>query len=253
MGKLDDRVALITGATRGMGRAMAELFAAEGAAVVLNGRDEEAGREVVSSITGKGGRAQFIQADISTIEANELLIEKSIESYGQLDIMVSNAGMLGLGSVTEVTLERWKNTLDTNLNALFYLLRSGIPKMNESGGSIVVVGSVAAHKGFPNHAAYCASKGAVESLVRQTAVDYAPSIRINLIQPGPVETRLYKDSAVAFPNPDTILDEVPESLPMKRVGVPADIAKLALFLASDESSWMTGSVVTIDGGSSAAG
>jgi NAD(P)-dependent dehydrogenase (short-subunit alcohol dehydrogenase family) len=253
MGKLDGKVALITGSTRGMGRAMAELFAAEGAAVIVNGRDQSAGGEVTGSISDNGGKAKFIQSDISTFKENERLVEKTVEMYGQLDIMVSNAGMLGLGSVTDVSMEVWNNTLNTNLNALFYLLRTGIPKMGKTGGNIVVVGSIAAHKGFPNHAAYCASKGGVESLVKQVAVDYAPSIRINLIQPGPVETRLYKDSAAAFPNPDTILDEVPGSLPMKKVGRPADVARLALFLASDDSSWMTGSVVTIDGGASAAG
>ena len=146
----------------------------------------------------------------------------------------------------------WHQTLDTNLNSVFYLLRTAIPVMqkNKTTSSIIVTGSIAAHKGFPNHAAYCASKGAVEALVRQAAVDYAPKIRINLIQPGPVETKLYNDSADAFPNPDTILDEVPDSLPMKRVGAPEDVAKAALFLASSDSSWVTGSVFTIDGGAS---
>ncbi|MEX0994270.1 MAG: SDR family oxidoreductase [Balneolaceae bacterium] len=253
MGKLEDKVALITGATQGMGRAMAELFAAEGARIIVNGRDKTRGREVVETITGNGGEAYFISADVRKFNENQRLINETMDRLGQLDIMVLNAGSLGLGSITDISMETWHDTLNTNLNAVFYLLRTGLPKMAENGGSIVVTGSIAARKGFPKHAAYCASKGAVESLVKQVAVDYAPGIRINLLRPGPVETRLYKDSARAFPNPDTVLDEVPDSLPMKRIGSPDDIAKLALFLVSEDSSWMTGSVLTIDGGASAAG
>ncbi len=255
MGKLDDKVAIITGATRGMGRATAELFAKEGAKVVVNGRNNQLGKEVVKIISQQGGSAIFIPADIRKPEANNQLVEKTIEEFGRLDILIPNAGILGLGSITEVEEDSWHQTLDTNLNAVFYLMRAAIPEMkhNDATGSIVVTGSVAAHKGFPNHAAYCASKGAVEALVRQAAVDYAPDIRINLVQPGPVQTDLYESSAVAFPNPDTVLEEVPEALPMKKVGSPEDVARTILFLASDESAWTTGSVYTIDGGASAAG
>lgn len=255
MNKLNNKVALITGSTRGMGKAIATLFAREGAHVVITGRDQQLGREVVQNISEQDGSAYFVQADISSPEANRRLVEETVAQFGTLDILIPNAGMLGLGSVTEVGEDQWHQTLDTNLNSVFYLLRAAIPEMqkNDSTGTVVVTGSIAAHKGFPNHAAYCASKGAVESLVRQAAVDYAPDIRINMIQPGPVETKLYKNSAVAFPNSDTILDEVPTSLPMKRTGSPDDIAKAILFLASEDSSWITGSVITIDGGASAAG
>ncbi len=238
-----------------MGRAVAELFAEEGASVVINGRDTQKGEEVIESISQRGGEALFVQGDVRSPEVNRKLVEKAVTAYGSLDILIPNAGVLGLGSLTGVKEETWHRTLDTNLNAIFYLLRAAIPEMQETDttGTVVVTGSIAAHKGFPNHAAYCASKGAVESLVRQAAVDYAPGIRINLIQPGPVETKLYNDSAVAFPNPDTILDEVPETLPMKRTGTPGDIARTVLFLASEDSSWITGSVIAIDGGASAAG
>lgn len=255
MGKLDGKSVIVTGATRGMGRAIAELFAREGAGVIVNGRDNELGRDVIGNINKSGGKAVFVRADIRSPEENKRLVDSALAEFDGLDIVVPNAGILGLGSLTGVDMETWQSTLDTNLNAVFYLLRAAIPEMkkNETGGSVVVTGSIAAHKGFPNHAAYCASKGAVQALVRQAAVDYAPGIRINLIQPGPVETKLYKDSAVAFPNPDTVLDEVPDALPMKRTGRPEEIAKAALFLASDDSAWMTGSVVTIDGGASAAG
>ncbi|MCW9706008.1 SDR family NAD(P)-dependent oxidoreductase [Fodinibius salsisoli] len=255
MGKLTNKVALITGSTRGMGTAIAKLFAKEGAKVVVTGRDEKAGKSVVQEIKDAGGSAFFVKADISLPEANKRLVNETIAQFGQLDILVPNAGMLGLGSITEVDEKVWHQTLDTNLNAIFYLLRAAIPKMQQTDptAAIVVTGSIAAHKGFPNHAAYCASKGAVESLVRQAAVDYAPDIRINMIQPGPVETKLYKDSAIAFPNADTILDEVPKSLPMQRTGAPDDIAQAVLFLASSDSSWMTGSIITIDGGASASG
>lgn len=255
MVKLKNKVALVTGGTRGMGRAIAELFAEEGASVVINGRNKQQGRKVVESTAQSAGRTLFVEGDVRDPETNRLLVKKAVSEYGKLDIVIPNAGVLGLGSVTEVEEETWHRTLDTNLNAVFYLLRAAIPEMQKTDttGTVVVTGSIAAHKGFPNHAAYCASKGAVESLVRQAAVDYAPGIRINLIQPGPVETQLYEDSAAAFPNPETILDEVPDTLPMKRTGSPKDIAQTVLFLASEESSWITGSVISIDGGASAAG
>lgn len=253
MGKLDGKVALVTGATSGIGKAVAELLASEGASVALNGRNKAEGEKTVRNITNVGGTAVFLRADISSAEANRELVSSVISEFGGLDIVVPNAGVLGLGSVTTVTEETWHQTIDTNLHGVFYLLRAAIPHLKSNKGSIVVTGSIAAHKGFPNHAAYCASKGALEALVKQAAVDYGPDIRINMINPGPTATALYEDSAIAFPNPETILDEVPDSLPMKRIGKPMEIAKAVLFLASDESSWTTGSVLTVDGGASAAG
>lgn len=253
MQKLKGKTAVITGATRGIGRAVAELFAAEGANVVISGRDSEEGKCVEQEMNSRGDSALFVRADVTRMEELKHLVQTAVDKFGSFDILVPNAGMLGLGSVSDVGPDIWKQTFDVNLNSIFHLLRESIPLMRENGGAVVVTGSLAAHKGFPNHAAYCASKGALEALVRQAAVDYAPKIRINLIQPGPVDTELYRSSAVAFPNADTILDEVPGNVPMKRVGVPKDVAKAALFLACDDSSWITGSVLTVDGGVSAAG
>jgi len=254
MGTLQNKVAVVTGATRGIGREIAELFASEGAMVVAAGRDADAGDDLEKSITDSGGHAMFVPADVASPESNEHLIHQAVENFGGVDILVPNAGILGLGSITEVSLESWYDTIDVNLNGVFYLLRSGIPELQKrQGGSIVLIGSIASHKGFSNHAAYCASKGALPPLVKQVAVDYAPEIRINLIQPGPIDTDLYENSRFAFPNPETVLDEVPEELPMKRIGSPVDIANAALFFASDASAWITGSVLTVDGGATAAG
>lgn len=254
MKKLVGKTAIITGSTKGIGRAIAERFAEEGANVVLTGRDETKGRDAVKKIEQKGGRAAFIQADLQNSKENKKLVEYSIKQFGSIDILVPNAGILGLGSVTKVEPDLWNQTLDINLNSVYHLMRFGIPEMSKrDGSSILIIGSIASHKGFPNHAAYCASKGAVDALARQAAVDYAPQIRVNLIHPGPVDTRLYRSSAIAFPNAETILDEVPNQVPMKRVGLPDDIAKAALFLVSDDASWITGSVLTVDGGVSAAG
>ena len=254
MKRLQGKTAIVTGSTKGIGRGIAEYFADEGAKVVISGRNEREGADVVQTIKEKGGEALFIPADLSRQDENEKLYQASREYFGIPDIIVANAGMLGLGSLADVSREDWHKTFEVNIHSLFYLLRVAIPEMKENeGGTIVVTGSLASQKGFPNHAAYCATKGAVESLVRQAAVDAAPKVRINMIAPGAIDTELYRSSAVAFPNPETILDEVPGTIPMKRTGTPRDVARAALFLVSDESEWITGTVLTVDGGASAAG
>lgn len=249
MGKLDNKAAIVTGATSGMGRAIALLFAKEGAAVLANGRNQERGQSVVEEIRSFGGKAEFVAGDVAREQTNRSLVQECIGCFGRVDVVVTNAGQLGLGSVTEVSVDAWKQTLSVNLESVFYLVRSAIPEMERrGGGSIVVNGSIAAFKGFPQHAAYCASKGALLSLVRQVAIDYGPSIRINLLCPGPVDTPLIWDSAAAFPDPPGAVSETARRTVMKRLGQPEDIARSALFLASSDSEWITGTALTIDGG-----
>lgn len=254
MGKLDGKTAIVTGATSGMGKAITELFASEGASVVACARDDDRGRDLADGIESRGGRIRFVSGDVSTIDTNRRLVETAIDVYGGVDILMPNAGMLGLGSITELPPETWRETVATNLDAIYYLLHLGIPEIEKrGGGTIVITGSIAAFKGFPNHAAYCASKGALVALVKQVALDYGPSIRCNLICPGPVDTPLIHSSAAAFPDPAGIVRETAESVPLKRLGTPDDIARAAFFLASGDSSWITGSALVIDGGAMCGG
>ena len=162
MGKLDGKIAIVTGGTSGMGRGIAELLAAEGAAVVIGGRDAERGREVVDGIAARGGRALFVDGDIAEMETNQRLVDAAVERFGGVSILVPNAGILGLSGVLDGTLEVWDRTIAVNLHAVYYLIKLAAPIMLAGGGgSIVVNGSIAAYKGFPNHPAYCASKGAL--------------------------------------------------------------------------------------------
>jgi NAD(P)-dependent dehydrogenase (short-subunit alcohol dehydrogenase family) len=249
MGRLQGRAAIVTGATSGMGRAAALLFAREGASVLASGRDAERGAAVVAEIRAEGGLAEFVPGDVSLPETNERLVEACVGSFGSVDTAVACAGMLGLGSATEVPVETWRQTLAVNLDAVFYLLRAALPQMQRGrGGSIVLVSSIAAFKGFPNHAAYCASKGALVALVRQLAIDYGPTVRINALCPGPTDTPLIWESAVAFPDPPRAVAAVGERTLLKRLGRPEDVARAALFLASDDSGWVTGTALTVDGG-----
>jgi NAD(P)-dependent dehydrogenase (short-subunit alcohol dehydrogenase family) len=249
MSKMQGKAAIVTGATSGMGRATALLFAGEGAAVVASGRDPKRGRALVDEIRAGGGRAEFVAGDVSLQETNERLVGECRRAFGGVDTVVACAGMLGLGSATDVPVETWRQTLAVNLDAVFYLMRSVLPALQERhGGSIVVVGSIAAFKGFPNHAAYCASKGALVALVRQVAVDYGPKVRVNLLCPGPVDTPLIWESAIAFPDPSKVVEDVGRRTVLKRLGLPEDIARAALFFASDDSAWVTGTTLTVDGG-----
>lgn len=252
--RLAGKTAIVTGSTRGMGRAIASLFAREGARVVVSGRDPERGHAVVEEIESAGGRAVFVAGDVRSPQTNRRLVTQARQVFGGVDVLVANAGTLGLGSLTDLSFETWRETLATNLDAVFLLLREGIPELQKrGGGSIVVNGSIAALKGFPRHAAYCASKGALPCLVRQVAVDYAPSIRINLLITGPVDTDLIWESASAFPEPDRAVSEAAQKTLLKRLGTPLDVARAALFLACQESAWITGTALTIDGGIMAGG
>jgi len=247
--KLQGKVAIVTGGTSGMGEAVVRLFTREGARVVFGGRDRVRAEALSSSISKTGGKAVFRLGDIGLPETSGALVREAVDRYGRLDILVASAGMLGLGSVTEVEPETWDRTIATNLTAVFHLMRYAIPQIRQQGsGSIIVISSIAGFKGFPNHPAYCASKGGLNALVRQAAIDYSPAVRINALCPGPVDTPLIWSSARAFPDPSRAVQDVAEKNPMKRLGTPDDIASATLFLASDESSWITGSLVTIDGG-----
>lgn len=247
--RLSGKSAILTGATSGMGKAMAERFVKEGASLILSGRDQERGKELEFTLSQNGGKVKFVAGDVGLLEVNKVLVETAIESFGKLDLVVTNAGMLGLGSVTDISIQDWQETINTNLNSVFYLSRFAIPEMQKvGGGTILINSSIAAFKSFPNHPAYCASKAALVALVKQMAVDYGPDIRVNTICPGPVDTPMIWDSAKAFDHPETIVQQTANNTLMKRLGKPEEIASLALFLASDEASWITGAAYVIDGG-----
>ena len=249
--KLQNKTYIITGATSGMGKAIALTFAKEGANLILSGRNEEAGKQLCKQISGK---AYFLPGDVSESDYNQALVNLAVEKFGQLDGLSTNAGMLGLGSVTELSLEHWSQTLEVNLSSVFYLLRAALPELQKRPQAAVVINSsIAAFKSFPNHPAYCASKAGLVALAKQAAVDYAPQVRINCICPGPVDTPFIHASAVAFPDPAKAVENAGKNTLIQRLGEPEDIAKLALFLASDDASWITGAAYTIDGGIMAKG
>jgi NAD(P)-dependent dehydrogenase (short-subunit alcohol dehydrogenase family) len=190
-----------------------------------------------------------VAGDVALPETNERLVETCRRSFGGVDAAVCCAGMLGLGPAVEVPVETWRQTLAVNLDAVYYLLRAALPALERRGGGSIVVGaSIAALKGFPNHAAYCASKGALVALVRQVAIDYGPRIRINALCPGPVDTPLIWASAVAFPDPSKAVEDAGKRTLLKRLGRPEDVARAALFLASEDSGFVTGTSLTVDGG-----
>jgi NAD(P)-dependent dehydrogenase (short-subunit alcohol dehydrogenase family) len=243
--KLKDKVCIVTGATSGMGKAIAETFSSEGAKLVLSGQNRERGQNLEKQL----GNSVFLAGDVTDPIYNQNLVQLAMDTFGQLDILSLNAGILGLGNVEELSIASWHKTIDTNLSSIFYLCKYGLPYLQKgSNSSILINASIAAFKSFPNHPAYCASKAGAIALMKQMAMEYAPKIRVNAICPGPVDTPLLWESAKAFENPEKAVANAEKATLLKRLGTPEDIAKLALFMVSDDSSWITGTTITIDGG-----
>jgi len=242
--KLKDKVCIVTGATSGMGKAIAQTFHEQGAKLILSGRNEERGNALANELVN----SIFISGDVSKPSYNQQLVNSAIKHFNKLDIISMNAGILGLGNVIDLSIDDWQQTLNTNLSAIFYLSKYAIPQMQKQNGTILINASIAAFKSFPNHPAYCASKAASIALMKQMAVEYAPKIRVNAICPGPVDTPLLWNSAKAFKNPKKAIENAGKATLMNRLGTPEDVAKLALFMVSNDSSWITGTAMTIDGG-----
>ncbi|MBT8183921.1 MAG: SDR family oxidoreductase [Eudoraea sp.] len=232
-----------------MGKAIAVAFAKEGAKLVLSGRNSKRGQELLTKINLSPDQAIFIAGDVSRSITNKKLVKAAIDHFGALDIVSFNAGILGLGAVTQLSEETWKTTLNTNLSSIFYLCKYALPHLsNTKKGNIIINASIAAFKSFPNHPAYCASKAASVALMKQIALDYAPEVRANAICPGPVDTPLIWESAKAFKAPEKAVENAARATLLNRLGTPEEVAKLVVFLASEDASWITGSTITIDGG-----
>ena len=240
---LKNKVALITGAASGIGRATAELFAREGASVGVVDVNEQGGRETVRTIQEAAGEAVFFRGDVGSLGDVETTVQAAVDRYGRLDIVFSNAAAFAVGPATAISEEDWDRTLSVCLKATWMLARSAFPHMMAQGaGAMVITGSVHAQRGFADHTAYQAAKGGLLALTRALAADYAPEIRVNTVLPGAIDTGIgpFRSNDVGA--------KAELSCPLGRNGRPEEIAQAVLFLASDMSSYMTGSHVVVDGG-----
>ena len=249
MFKLQDKVAIITGARRGMGRTHAITLAKAGAKVVISDISLEDCQKVVEEIKRAGGEAIALKCDVTKKEEVEEMVKKTIEQFGKIDILVNNAGILQFKPFLELTEKDWDKTLDINLKGYFLCAQAVAKEMvKQKSGVIINIASVAMGQlgvGFPNLIHYSASKGGIAAMTESLAVELAPyNIRVNAIAPGVIDTPMVEQTKQDSKAMEATLARVP----LQRMGKPEEVANLVLFLASDASSYMTGSIVVIDGG-----
>ncbi len=247
--RLENKVAIVTGAGKGIGWGIAKVFSNEGAKVVVIDWDMEAGEKTAEEIRGSGGDAIFVKCDVSNEEEVKAMVQATLDKYGRIDVLVNNAGVGVYKPVLEATSEDWDHCLAVNLKGVFLCSKYAIPHMQEVGkGAIVNISSVHSHATVNGVAPYAASKGGITALTRNMAIDYGPAIRVNAIAPGWTLTPLIQSIFDSYDDPAEQQRLVEQRQVMKRIGHPEDIGHAAAFLASDEASFITGTQLFVDGG-----
>jgi len=248
--RIPGKIALITGGTSGIGEATALLFAKEGASVAITGRHENRGRDVVAQIVADGGKAIFIPTDVRKASECERAVQQTISAFGRLDVLFNNAGVFYPHNIVECTEEEWDLQLDINLKGTFLMSKFALPHMIRQGSGVIINNSSGwGLAGGDSAVAYCASKGGVVLLTKAMAIDHGrQGIRVNCVCPGDVDTPMLPEDARLRGLPwDEYLAGCADR-PLGRIGTPDEIAKAVLFLASDDSSFMTGAALVVDGG-----
>ena len=252
MTRLAGKWALVTGGGSGIGKAVALAFAAQGAKVAVMGRRLEKLQEVTAEVRKRGGKAVEVVGDVAKAADAERAVRETVEKLGGLNVLVNNAGMLSVATVETVPEEEWDRVMTTNLKGPFLMSRAALPAMRKAGGGAIVnIGSILGLIAMKDRAAYCASKGGVTLLTKAMALDHAhEKIRVNCICPSLVETELVQGLFASAAGAALKQARV-ATLPLGRMGKPEDVAEMAVFLASDEASWVTGTAIPLDGGLSA--
>ena len=246
---LDGRVALITGAASGQGRAAAVLFASHGASIVIADIDDDGAAAAASMVESAGGTARAIHADVSVRDDVEAMVGACASAFGRLDILYNNAAVQMSGRLLECTEDDWDRTIATNLDAVFWACRAALPLMLEGErGSIINTASVLGLIGSEGYVAYGAAKAGLVALTRQIAVEYGPRVRANVIAPGSIDTPRFRKVAEEMDDTDGFLSGLTRVIPLQRLGTAEDVAGIALFLASDQSAYVSGAVLPADGG-----
>ncbi|WP_107852287.1 SDR family NAD(P)-dependent oxidoreductase [Oceanimonas marisflavi] len=250
MNRFDSQVVLVTGGASGIGRASALAFAAEGARVVVVDMNRELGEETAAQIRHQGSEAVFIEANVSKAIECQNVMQRTLETFGRLDVLFNNAGITRRADVVNTTEQEWDAVMNTNVKSIFLMCKYAVPIMRAQGGGAIV--NTASGWGIlagKDAVSYCASKGAVVLLTKAMAIDHGPQkIRVNCVCPGDTDTNMLRDEALQLGQAEMALVEAGIDRPLKRVGTPEDIARAVLFLASDQASFVTGSALIVDGG-----
>ncbi|MBD0380109.1 SDR family NAD(P)-dependent oxidoreductase [Paenibacillus sedimenti] len=249
--RLSGKIVLITGSGSGIGRSSALLFAHEGAAIIVNDRDADKGEETAGDICKAGGEAIFIQADVTDPESVKTMVDFAIKQYGRIDVLFNNAGVSGVGALHEVEPDAWDRVMSVNIKGVYLPSKYVLPHMMErKSGSIINMSSCIAEIGLARRASYAATKGAVLALTKSMQVDYVPyAIRVNALLPGTILTPFVENYLkTSYDDPEQAIAALKTRQLSGDLGSPEDVARAALFLASDESKFMMGSPLYIDGG-----